>query len=71
MSKCSPRYIENGKTKNTLRMEGNTQCDCQCIHWRACKEELNGGSDRVMKLRSQNDVEGRDNKRVYNLQRLG
>ena len=38
---------ENG-IKNTKRTQGACTCDRNCIHWRACLEELRGGSERVL-----------------------
>jgi hypothetical protein len=52
MSKCSPRYLDNGVIKNTERMWSPVACDCNCVHWRACWEELREGSKRVLPLMS-------------------
>ena len=49
MPNCSPRYtFKSGKIKNVERMWVQGRCDNSCIHWKACRVELNGGSETVL-----------------------
>lgn len=49
MPSCAPRYtFKDGRIKNVERGWVSGTCDQKCIHWRACKMEINGGSDTVL-----------------------
>ena len=65
MSTCSPRYRDENGIKNTKRMEGQTQCDYNCVHWKACWEELREGSKRVLPLMSDKQLRGFKARKKY------
>jgi len=48
--KCSPHFLEKGKVITTSRIETQSKCDENCVYYKCCLIELNGGSKRIAKL---------------------
>lgn len=60
MQTCGPRYIvgpDNHKKMIQYRSDGPSSCNKNCIHWKACLIELNGGNERIAPLMSQKLVD--------------